>query len=572
MAMDRAATLTSLDSELAILEQGLTTARRRRNLKTAVQQLPAEVLTMIFAEAQVAWLPRRQYVSVSDAAPKVQYDFGWMYLLHVCSLWTEVIRNTPSLWCEVHCVGLHPRFMLRVLSLSNGLDLSLTIDARPPITENNVIQLIDTWLCGPVLHRTRRLNLLHFSQELLDTCLPYLDFPLPALTDFTLDSLDEAETEWPDFLPTELFAGRCPRLSSIHVMNRILPWNSPLLSHRMRHLKVGFGDVSELQNAMPTMFQFLDLLESMPVLESLSLARIVPISMLSMDDARQVILPGTFKRLVVSIHVYVPHSLDLFRHLGIAADVTVAVEVPDADLLTRDDSISLSADIEHIFLPPGNLDSGAYHELNLNGTLLSLCYHPRDIRSMWTRGLHPPYPSTTFQTHTFSRGRHVYLEHDESDDGAIMLVHLSHLPLQAVRCCTFNARFMRLQLHAVEWHVHFSVASETRRISLAYSDGRRLFEALADAREGHGGEHPGGLILFPKLEVIVLHASLPMGETEAAVIEGADLAPLDIVLFELVRVRRSWQMQLKEILVSQALASRTDLWQRLESMVTVNFF
>ena len=89
MAMDRASCLASLDSEIAILEQGVVSARRRRNRKLAVQALPAEVLTMIIAEAQDGWAPRRESMTL-DGVRTHLYDRGWMCLPHVCSLWNEV--------------------------------------------------------------------------------------------------------------------------------------------------------------------------------------------------------------------------------------------------------------------------------------------------------------------------------------------------------------------------------------------------------------------------------------------------------------------------------------------------
>ena len=89
MAMDRASCLASLDSEIAILEQGVVSARRRRNRKLAVQALPAEVLTMIIAEAQDGWAPR-QRSRVLGGTRMDRYDLGWMCLQHVCSMWSEV--------------------------------------------------------------------------------------------------------------------------------------------------------------------------------------------------------------------------------------------------------------------------------------------------------------------------------------------------------------------------------------------------------------------------------------------------------------------------------------------------
>ncbi|KZV63388.1 hypothetical protein PENSPDRAFT_757978, partial [Peniophora sp. CONT] len=569
MSLDRGATLTSLDSELQSLEQGLVLARRRRNLRTAVQALPAEVLTMILAEAQVGWAPCRKYTGTLDAPRRVQYDLGWMMLCHVCSLWSETILNTPSLWCDVHCLALHPQSILRFLSLSNGLELSLTIDVKIPVDHDHVAQVIDTWLCGPVLRRTKRLVLSHFSQELLDTCLPYLSYPMPSLTAFIMESLEQDDTEWPDFLPASLFAERCPRLTSISLKNRILPWYSPLLSERITQFEIGFGDASDLDSAMPSMTRFLDLLQSMPALEALSLQKITPTPILPAADVRQVALPLSFRRLAVSVQSYRLGHFDLFKHLIIPPCAAAVAEILNDDDLDDQDMDALSNDTSHLFHVVGEHDGDSYHELDVMRTILSLRYHHNDARSTWTSRPRRPYPGSTLQDYRTLPGRHLWIHGDDVPEDSTVLAHLSKLPLDIAQCCTFATDFMALDLSAEEWHIHFDAASDTRRISLAYSgDGRQLFDALSDTRNLDGEERSRGP-LFPKLETVVLHAH---PSTEDGVHVLTDIDALDVMFLEFVRVRGSWQVPLREVLVARALADRTQLWDQLVGMVVVNFF
>ena len=77
--------LMTLDEELLSMRTAMAVAQQRRNMLVPACHIPYEILSLIFIlSAQEDWYPSMK------PGPAIAYDYGWIFLTHVCSYWRDV--------------------------------------------------------------------------------------------------------------------------------------------------------------------------------------------------------------------------------------------------------------------------------------------------------------------------------------------------------------------------------------------------------------------------------------------------------------------------------------------------
>ncbi|KAF8913595.1 hypothetical protein CPB85DRAFT_1434001 [Mucidula mucida] len=266
--------LDLLDSRL----QKLTAiARGKRNALIPVNQLPAELMVIIFTYSQ------QHLASFLPTPPNgIAYDKhhrDWLSLLHVCRHWRGIAATSNLLWTTIDN-GLVPQKFLR---RSGNAPLTVYCGVRMRSCPKS-----DLSLFLPHLHRIRELHMDISSWVLsIQDLYTAISKPAPLLESLTLDTMGPVTA--PNAHLPAIFNGVMPRLRKL-CLEYFTYWPTGyfrgLTSLCLHHMPFP-------ESLRPTTAQFLDFLESSPDLEELILVSAGPTRV----DAEDVPAPHT-ERLV----------------------------------------------------------------------------------------------------------------------------------------------------------------------------------------------------------------------------------------------------------------------------------
>ncbi|VDC04025.1 unnamed protein product [Peniophora sp. CBMAI 1063] len=264
--------LPSLDDELLYMSRGMAIARRRRNMFTAACRIPAEVLSSIFTfSAQSGWSPSRR--------PRGRFDYGWMYITHVCAYWREVAIGTASLWTNhPDCLDLPteivPHVVHRARNLRHGFEVN-TYDVEVDLGK----QLMSAWASSvPFGSHVQSLTLAG-NEEGFEIVRQYVQQPMNGLEELAVEMEDLENVVEVFCLPDDL----CPsavRLAKLTLWG-CLPrqWNTDvhLLRSSLTHLTIylDYGKCAD-EELYPDYEEFVQVLLSMINLRSLKLENFFP--------------------------------------------------------------------------------------------------------------------------------------------------------------------------------------------------------------------------------------------------------------------------------------------------------
>ncbi|KZV63082.1 hypothetical protein PENSPDRAFT_758252 [Peniophora sp. CONT] len=564
------------DLELEVMEERVVFARQQRNKIVGACRLPPEVLSKVFAHAQEIWSPKYGKHPVIRAS----YSSGWMSLLHVCSFWRQTALGSPSLWCNLPCMDIHPDSVPTLLARSRGLPLSLRISGPSLPAEYDEDLHVDPfghWLCKAVLRRTKHLFLDKVPDYHLQQCLGNLRHPTPLLEVFKITDPQRQERNIEATLPMQLFGGHAPVLRSASVTATNLPvdWDCALFSVNLVHLSLGFDSEHTPQAIImasaPSIVSFYKTISSMKNLESLTLRDVfpdLPRENQPRDDhppaATVRVELSNLKRLTLAASSDLVEScVDFFQRLSFPSQSGVILDIDaEGDDFNFDDRLPMY--MVKLF---GPADAATPSSMCLSQVAVAMEYS--DAPSIQTRLRHKiPSCSPGHEWKEYNLGvgaRGLWTRHWDMEDFTV-LSHLSLLPLCTLQTIIFTSDVSRLLLSPEAWVSTFIAAHNVQGISVHYHDALVLLDALS---ETSWGSSTNPFALFPRLSTIAIHADT--NEKRPVETTAEMRTSLDVLLLDMLQVRKEKAVPVETLLVSQALAG-WDVWDRVGDLAHVEFF
>jgi hypothetical protein len=272
----------AIDAEIKSLEESVRALKLRRNTLSPISSLPPEVFAAIFS---TLCLP-----GTSSLGGKPDNHLARLTVSHVCHQWREIALNQSLLWSHVDFTTLSSAGAAEILVRAKSIPLYL--EAHISIYRWGDVRLstFRKQLQGHVHH----IRYLKTSAEpgQFHSALEGLISSAPTLEYLSLSSRGGRRTrdikEQLLFIPDTLFAGSTPRLSWLELRKCNISWTSPLFKG-LKYLEI----FTPSTNARPNLAVWLDTLDEMPQLMTLTLHLASPIAPpLPFDVERTVTLPS----------------------------------------------------------------------------------------------------------------------------------------------------------------------------------------------------------------------------------------------------------------------------------------
>ncbi|VDC02905.1 unnamed protein product [Peniophora sp. CBMAI 1063] len=541
--------LQTLDAELKDVEKALIDARRLRNLNTWPCKLPAEVLICIFEWLQPMWPPERHRTESGQT-----YSAGWMSVMHVCSMWREIVIGVPSLWFKPtwNIFDVAPQFIPDIISQSQLNPLDLSIDWCDQL--GGVLDDTDraTWLSSSIL---RRAGCLAIAAETEDLVLIAARLPpgheMQQLRRLSVVFIYTGEDP---VLPSSLKS--LSGLTELNLQNVQIPWHSPILSPSLTDLYLSQNE-GDMQ---PSHDDIVGLAASLVSLKKLHLEDVVPLP----EPVRERSLPIVFSASLRSIDVLSPceelaaDAFVFFSRVNTPRRCTQEFYIPVVGKPHSPD-MSLADKIlkEHIprfsFATDTNIDA---HCLDLS--VISIRILGVESGQPESASQHP-WPSDSDPRYT----KH-YLQFFEYEKPAPLRMskYLASVALRSLHNLALDIPTIRDLCSDNAWPCLLR-ASEVRRVGVLKPSKTWMCQhisILLDALVGHharDGQNEAG-VLFPRLEVV----ALPLFEKEA------EYSGLKANIVNLVHARRELGVPVQELVIPES-ASAWSMWSTMRTYLKI---
>ena len=258
-----------IDDEINSLEQSIQVLKARRNALAPMSCLPPETLAAIFS-----FLP-----------PSMD-NLQWIHVSHVCRQWREAALNHPRLWSHIKLSKPAPAAVTEILARAKMAPLHLDVD----FTEWRSLEQINAF------ERQLKDHISHTHHLRICGLLPQHERYLPtAATPVFLPLIQIPLSHYPsrDVIPVNLFDCTSRSLTSLELQRCDISWKSPLLKG-LQVLEIRWPS----QEARPKLEAWLDALNEMPQLRTLSLHSATPVASqapLLSEPSRTVALPSLTK-------------------------------------------------------------------------------------------------------------------------------------------------------------------------------------------------------------------------------------------------------------------------------------
>ncbi|KAF8256844.1 hypothetical protein EI94DRAFT_1762422 [Lactarius quietus] len=255
----------AIDTEIESLEGSIRALRHRRNALAPVSSLPTEVISTIFS------LVRAASASLPFILGEKPDRLAWLRVAHVCHQWREIALNHSLFWSHIDFTTVSSAGAAEILTRAKKVPLHLKADVLSGRWDDARFSVFRKQLQDHISH-IRHLDL---GAEPIDFnwTLHGLTSPAPTLEYLLLthrQSLDRTLDSY-GFIPDTLFDGSAPRLARLELCNCAISWKSPLL-RCLEHL-----DISSTFER-PSLSVWLDALDEMPQLQTLTLDSAIPIA------------------------------------------------------------------------------------------------------------------------------------------------------------------------------------------------------------------------------------------------------------------------------------------------------
>ncbi|KZV73604.1 hypothetical protein PENSPDRAFT_732797 [Peniophora sp. CONT] len=548
--VDAHSQLSSYDAELALVHKAYVMAKRRRNMLAPACRVPSEVLSAIFALAQLDWIPE---YSAQEGDEGV-YDLGWIYVSHVCSHWRDVALRTPSLWNTINCLALPHRSAFSVYHRSKRLPLSLTVRTNTNLYDYEELKRAATaWLTPIVCSRINAVTLLDCVDEDLALVAAVCSQHMPELS--CLEVCAEVD-ETVQCLPARFCSGARP--AKVTLFGCLPHWNTTLLSPALTHLSLHAG-TSVNGALLPPWAHFAALLSSLQLLEELHLDDIFP-PVLFNTPYTVVALPSSLKTLDLAASRYCYQCLKFFVSLQIPpkSQVNIVMKEIEPPQFVEDIVTELPSALKMLHGTDENDALPA--ELVVDPFTVDIYMDELRGESWTTDTIRDSHVRATSGPRAHMSVHPGEALQDAWERSALRVIpHLLTLPLH-------NLSALALSRVAVEvlvqgGHVSGLSAAKGVRLGLEVRGYAMLLAVLCV------GDLDRGFDLLPALEIVHLHIGASDSKTG---ISESDCTSDMLALAYFVTERRDGGAPLKEIVVQKGLEN-WDVWDAVRSVVTVNF-
>ena len=269
-----------IDAEIKVLEesippeiQTLKVLKLRRNALQPVSSLPPEIFAAIFSSLCLPGIP--------SLGGKPSRNRARLRISHVCHQWREIALNQPQLWSHINS---------NTVGLAGATEILVRAKSVPLYMETSVSGQHDNDRFGQFLNQVQahlpHVRHLSINADFLRTTYRGLEStlvsPAPILEYLSL-SYPEDENKrgarrqlsiTDNQVLGTLFGDSTPRLSCLKLRNCIISWNSPLFKG-LKYLEI-FTPYNKM--ARPTLTVWLDALDELPQLKTLTLQSASPVS------------------------------------------------------------------------------------------------------------------------------------------------------------------------------------------------------------------------------------------------------------------------------------------------------
>ena len=258
----------AIDAEIKSLEgtpalSALRPLRHRRNELAPISSLPTEIIEAIFS---LLCVPCTQPPTLGEKPDHL----AWLRVAQVYHHWREIALNQPLFWSYLDFSTISSAGAAEILRRAKTVPLHL--EAKIPIARWDDARFSEfrKELQAHVSH-IRHLDLSAVPFQFIRT-LKGLTSPAPTLEYLSLTLQDYADTTYLlGWIPDNLFGGFAPRLSNLELRNCNIEWESPLI-RGVKHLTI------DTTHQRPFLSNWLDALDEMPQLKTLTLAWASPIA------------------------------------------------------------------------------------------------------------------------------------------------------------------------------------------------------------------------------------------------------------------------------------------------------
>ncbi|KZV64021.1 hypothetical protein PENSPDRAFT_669336 [Peniophora sp. CONT] len=584
-------------------------AKRLRNQSTWPAQFPVELLERIFLCVRDTWKPRAVHWSmrsddryIQDSVPYhwCGYEFGWINITFVCSLWREVAINFLALWNRIDCSTLDKRwrdvFVERSNSRTESMDpqlplhYQLTIHSRPARLEASAWTKF--WLTESIGSRLRSLHLNKVQRS--DALAVLNGLPsFPGLIDLSVrlsvrsmrSTADGEPSQWePMEMPARLPAFKSCRLSRV-AFNRIFPpIASPIFSPAITHLQLEAFRWTGLHPFIPSVETLLNLLRRLSRLETLLLRGVPrPREILDLEEPTlplrsddPLILPPSlkdFKYKVAEESWGIPVTLDFLSRITLPMGADIYIE-----LGRRYDDTNQPNDAGHAMVARAaalavSKEGSNPWRLKITGWAVGMVF---SRETHFSQGVNPRYRSLDSTNNVTCGDTHIIVDRDQtsrrgsddtfsSDSSVSQLVQ--ELPMEDLEYLELSSVIARVCFTAEGvLCTELLAARAVRHLALRVGDHTKLLPLLNCLSEVRTeGDSSTATRLFPKLEALTLHCLQYHAVVDAQF--GAALATV-------VRSRQEYatpSQKLFRVFVSERLRHSVD-WETLSLGPHLTFF
>jgi hypothetical protein len=311
----------TIDAEIKSLEESIRALKRRRNALSPVSSLPPEMFADIFS---LLCIP-----STSSPDGNTDYHLARLSVSHVCHRWREIALNQPLLWNHVDFTNLSmtgaAEVLVRAKSAPLYLEASVSGDRWDDARFSAFLKELQA--CVPHIYHLKTCAESAFLHGILEG----LVLPAPTLEYISLSSRleDQRRRMWTS-IPDTLFDNFTPRLSCLELCNCNISWKSSLLKG-LKHLEI----LTQSADERPELAVWLDALDEMQQLTSLTLHSASPIAHFPFDVQRIVTLPSLTR---LDILAYADDCALALAHLDLPAITSLCLTVISFHSLNKGDA------------------------------------------------------------------------------------------------------------------------------------------------------------------------------------------------------------------------------------------
>ena len=286
----RASLQQSIDDEIKAIEESiklLGVLKLRRNALQPISSLPPEIFAAIFSSLCLPGIP--------SLGGKPSRNLARLRITHVCHQWREIALHQPQLWSHINFDTINLAGATEILARAKSVPLYMETWVSGQYEDDRFGQFLNQ--VHVHLPHVRHLSIgTEFVRPTCRVLVNTLVSPAPALEYLSLSCKEDENRRIADeqlvnpdiqVLDT-LFGGSTPRLSSLKLRNCSISWNSPFFKG-LKHLEI----LTPNKAARPTLAIWLDTLDKIPQLKTLTLHLASPVAVrFPFDVERTVTLPS----------------------------------------------------------------------------------------------------------------------------------------------------------------------------------------------------------------------------------------------------------------------------------------